>query len=286
MRLARQLICAYTARALDRLLSRLERRFGKYAVAGLPTVIVGGMAITLVLAMLQKNFIPMLMLDPQRIIGRGGAKFPEVWRLVTYLFIPRSVSIFWAFFELWWTWMVLTNLEAAWGAFKLNAFYVVGMLCTTIAALIVGDAYGNLWLNLSVLLAFATVFPNYEILLFFVLPLRMKWIALISVIPFLLAFVGSDWITRASIIAAVSNYFLFCGGLLVDAARGRSREVRQHTRRAAMEAEKRDSVRPTGGRSCAICGALEDDGADIRVCSCEKCGGKPRTLCLEHARNH
>lgn len=271
---------------MEGLLSRLERRFGKYAVSGLPTIIVGGMAASFILGMLQPGYLGLLVLDPVRAFGGGGAKFPELWRLFTYLFIPNSQSPIWAFFEVWWTWIILSNLEQAWGAFRLNAFYVVGMLATTIAAVLVGGAAGNFWLDLSVLLAFATVFPNYEIYLFFVLPIRMKWLALVSLGIALFSALGGGWPVWAAMIAGLANYFLFCGGMLADAMRGRSREVRQAARRADMQVEKRESVRPTGGRVCAICGAKEDDGADIRVCSCEKCGGAARTLCLEHARNH
>jgi membrane associated rhomboid family serine protease len=271
---------------MERLLSRLERHFGRFAISGLPMLIVAGMAIVLVLGMLQPAYLAMLELDIPRVFGRGGARFPEVWRLVTYLFLPRSMSPIWAFFQLWWTWFVLSNLESAWGAFKLNAFYLVGMLGTTAAAVIVGGAEGNVWLTLSAFLALATIYPDYEILVFFVLPLKLKWIALLSVAPVAISFFLGGWDDRAAILAGFTNYFLFCGGILVDALRGRRIEVRQAARRANQVAEKRDSARPTGGRVCAICGAKEDDGADIRVCSCEKCGGKPRTLCLEHARNH
>lgn len=271
---------------MDRLLARLERSFGKFGITGLPVVVVGGMAAAFVLGLLQPGFLHLLTLDPARVLGHGGARFPELWRLVTYIFIPNSTSPLWVFFELWFTWMVLSNLEAAWGAFRLTAFYVVGMICTTVAAMAVGESAGNLWLSLSALLAFATLFPNYEIYIFFVIPLKMKWAALLSLGLSVWGVIGADWGVWAAMIAGLANYILFCGGLLVDAARGRQREMKATARRAVIAEEKRSSVRPTGGRVCAICGAKEDDGADIRVCSCEKCGGTPRTLCLEHARNH
>lgn len=271
---------------MERLLARLERRFGKHAISGLPIVIPVGMAAVFVLGMLQHNFEFLLVLDPARILGHGGAKFPEVWRLFTYLLIPQSTSPIWAFFEIAFTWMILNNLESAWGAFRLNAYYLVGMICTTLVAFFVGGAVGSLWLNLSVLLAFATLFPDYEIYVFLILPLRVKWLALGLVAFTLFQALGAPLYVWASLAAGLANYVLFCGPILVDRLRGRGRVMQAAARRAAHETEKRESIRPTGGRTCAICGAKEDEGADIRVCSCEKCGGKPRTLCLEHARNH
>jgi hypothetical protein len=77
-----------------------------------------------------------------------------------------------------------------------------------------------------------------------------------------------------SIIAALVNYVLFFG----DHWRQRGLALRQKARR---------STAPVFGQgTCAVCGAREADGADIRVCSCDKCGGQPRSLCLAHARNH
>jgi hypothetical protein len=80
----------------------------------------------------------------------------------------------------------------------------------------------------------------------------------------------------------MGNYGLFFGGHWWDVWRSRNLQVRQKARRVSMQA----GAPVFGQRTCAICGAREADGADIRVCSCEKCGGQPRSLCLEHARNH
>ena len=150
------------------------------------------------------------------------------------------------------------------------------------AALITGAA-SSFWLNdASLLFAFATLFPDVEILLFFVLPIRVKWIGLISALPVAYTLATGGWVTRASIIASLVSYVLFFAGHWRDVLNGRQVQVRQRARRAELE-----SVAPVfGQRVCALCGKKEADGADIRVCSCEKCGGKQRALCLEHARNH
>jgi hypothetical protein len=91
-----------------------------------------------------------------------------------------------------------------------------------------------------------------------------------------------DWGTRASIVAAMGNYTLFFGGYWLGVWRSRTIQVRQKARRTTFE----EGVPVFGQRVCAICGRSEADGTDIRVCSCEKCGGQQRALCLEHARNH
>ncbi|WP_394836872.1 rhomboid family intramembrane serine protease [Pendulispora rubella] len=263
---------------MEWLLARLERRLGKLAVPNLTGFVIGGMAIVYVLSRFQPNYLTKLTLDLDA-VARG-----EVWRLVTYLFIPRG-SDFFILFTLYWLWFIGSTLESEWGAFKLNAYYLCGMVGTTVAAYLTGYGMGNEYLNYSLIFAVATLVPDYEILLFFILPLRMKWIGLLTGGYVVLAFVQQvHWAGRAAIIAAVANYFIFFGGHLLGLSRQRRLQVRQASRLNAFQAEASEA--PTGGRSCAICGAREDDDADIRVCSCEKCGSKPRNLCLAHAKNH
>lgn len=264
----------------------MERRFGRLAIENLTLLIVGGMAAVFVLTLLRPSFEDALTLDLAQ-VRRG-----QVWRLVTYLFLPPTHSIVWAIFGLYWLWMVGSALENEWGSFKFNAYYLVGMIGTTVAAWATGSAESNSYLNLSLFFAFATLFPDYQLLLFFVLPVRVKWLALLSAIGLVAGFVLGSWATRGAILAALSNYFLFFSGTLVARLRQRNQAVRQAARRESFRPPptlmdtSQAAGQAMGARSCAICGVKEVDGADIRVCTCEKCGGSPRNLCLEHARNH
>ena len=260
---------------MDRLLARLERHIGRYAIPNLIVFVVGGMAMVWVLSQSRPEFIGALTLDMGRV--RQG----QVWRLVTFLFIPPRSSPIWVLVNLYFTWWVGSSLEQHWGSFKFNVYYSIGALGTIAAALIAG-ASSNTWLDSSLFLAFATIFPDVTILLFFILPIRVKWLGIIAAGGIGLAFVLGDWGTRASIIAALSNYVLFFGGHWRQLWRQRGVAVRQRARREQL----RSNTPVFGQRTCAVCGAREADGADIRVCSCEKCGGQPRSLCLEHARNH
>lgn len=235
------------------------------------------MAVVFVLASIRPEFTDLLTLDLARV--RAG----QVWRLFTYLFLPESDSPIWVLLSFYWLWLVGSNLENEWGPLKFNVYYLVGMIGTTVAAWVTGGAVGNFWLNTSLYLAFATVFPDFELYLFFILRVKVKWLGLLLAAVLVFEAVTGSWATRGAIIAALANYFLFFAGQMQYLFRARQLEVQQAVRRA--------SSRPpppikTGTRVCAICGAKEEDGADIRVCSCEKCGGKPRDLCLEHARKH
>jgi membrane associated rhomboid family serine protease len=260
---------------MDRLLARLERRLGRYAIPNLILYVVGGMAVVWVLLLSRPEGVGRLMLDMDA-VRRG-----QVWRLVTFLFIPQASSPIWVLVNLYFTWWVGSSLEQNWGAFKFNVYYFIGAIGTIAAALIAGPT-SNTWLHSSLFLAFATTFPDVSILLFFILPIRVKWLGIISALVIAFAFAVGSWGTRASIVAALVNYVLFFGGHWRQFWRQRSVAVRQKARRETL----RSDVPVFGQRVCAICGAREADGTDIRVCSCDKCGGKPRALCLEHARNH
>jgi hypothetical protein len=260
---------------MDRLLARLERKLGRYAIPNLMTYVVGGMALVWVLSLVRPEVLGRVVLDMDA-VRRG-----QVWRLVTFLFLPIASSPLWVLLNLYFAWWVGSSLEERWGSFKFNAFYLLGVVGTIAAAVIAGPQT-NAWLDASLFLAFATTFPDVQILLFFILPIRVKWLGIVAALVIGGAFVLGDWGMRASIGAAMANYLLFFGGHWWDVWKSRSLQVRQKARRATFQS----GAPAFGQRVCAVCGAREAAGADIRVCSCEKCGGQPRALCLEHARNH
>ncbi|HXX65868.1 MAG TPA: hypothetical protein VEK07_01725 [Polyangiaceae bacterium] len=265
---------------MERFLARLERRFGRLAVPNLISVIVGGTAIVWLLSLLRPEFQFRLILDINAV--RHG----EVWRLITFLFIPtvqaqQSSSILWEAVALYFTWWIGSSLEQHWGPFKFDLYYAIGAIATIGAAVVFGPMT-NRWLNWSLVFAFATVFPDIQILLFFVLPIRVKWLGIVAAAVFAYSFAVGDWNQRAAIGASAAAYAVFFGEHWWKVLRNRRVVTRQRSRRAQFEA----AAPVFGQRVCAVCGAREADGADVRVCSCEKCGGKPRTLCLQHARNH
>ena len=247
-----------------RWINHLERRFGFLAVPGLIRVIVALNAIVFVLVKAQPDFINVLTLVPQRVMAG------EVWRLVTYAFIPqvnlggaRSFggisSYFWIFVYLSLLWTMGEGLEQAWGSFKLNLFYFLGLLGTAVGVLCFGgyDATGW-WLNASVLFAFATLFPNFPILLYSVIPMRAKWIALISFVYLAKEFVEGDLSVKVAIVVALTNYGIFFGREWTRYWREYRRTMR---RRQQFQVAQMKEVDETLHR-CKICGSTEVSAPD------------------------
>jgi len=228
---------------MERLLARLERKLGRYAIHNFTTYLVGAMAFAFAIGMFRPELLGQMYFDPH-LVAR------QPWRIATWLAMPPSMSVLWIFL-----------------------------------ALATGKPTSNVFLNESLLFAVATLAPSFEIQFFF-FPIKMKWIGLLGLVYVGFQFMGGDTGDRIAIAASFSNYLLFFGGHLVGLARGRRLEVRQAARRASFRPPPVARAKDETGRVCAICGARQDDGADIRVCNCEKCGGKARELCLAHARSH
>lgn len=235
-------------------LDKLERSFGHIAVPGLMRIIVVLNAAVFVLLRFNGDWDRALVLDPNLVL-RG-----EVWRLVTYLFLPTTDSAICLAFALYLLWIMGDGLEQEWGAFRLNVFYLCGMIATTVVAFfITRSSVTNAFLNLSIFLAFATVLPDFELLLFFILPVKVKWLGLLSV-----AFIGvvvmfASYPANLVPVVSLGNYLLFFGPQLFRTAMTNREDMR---RRARFEAASLDNGSEAWHR-CVICGKTELDDPEL-----------------------
>jgi len=237
-------------------LNKLERRFGFLGIPGLIRIVVGFTALVFMLVRLNPDFRFMLDLDPERI--RHG----EVWRLVTYIFLPQTSSFLWIILLLWFLWFIGEGLEQAWGAFRLTLYFFVGMIGTTAAAFFFGARFSNSMLYASLFYAFARFYPDQVIYLFFILPVKIKWVAWVSAAFLIFGFVVGSTSYRMALIAALSNYLIFFGPEIIYEARHRSEVA---TRRKRYARQSRSEAEPL--HKCAVCGATElsDPNLDFRV---------------------
>jgi hypothetical protein len=188
----------------------IRRKLAHCAIPGLVRYVVLFNALVFILHFLAPGFTTVLQLDPSRVL-QG-----QIWRLVTWIFIPETLSPFWIFFALLFLLYVGDGLEAAIGSYKMTLFYLCGVLSCTIvsfgfglAASTMQLAPANTFLNLSLLLAYATVYPDFQVLVFFVIPLRISWLAIISALLMILSALGAPIVVGATLGAAFLNYLLF-----------------------------------------------------------------------------
>ena len=187
-------------------LDRLEKRLGTFAIPHLTFVLVMGQLCIFVFGHVDARILDLLNFDP--VLFQSG----EVWRIVTFLFIPPSMHPISAFFGLYLFYLMGGALEAEWGYFRYNIYIFTGSLATVISAFLAQDAVvTNAYIGGSVFLAFAYLYPNFEILLFFILPIKVRYLAMFTWIIYGFSFVTGDWMTRFLVFASVSNFFLFFG---------------------------------------------------------------------------
>jgi len=171
-----------------------------------------------------------------------------------------------------------TALEQSWGVFRYNVYLLLGYAATVAVAFVTPNFPAtNGYLQASVFLAFAFLYPNFVLSLFFILPVRIKWLAMLTWIGYFLTFVFGDWTERLIITAAVGNFLLFFGRDIIHG-------MKSGHRRMSFQAKQ------AGGRKkivhrCAICGISSEThpGFDFRYCS--KCDGN-LCYCPDHLRNH
>src|SRR5246127_4899987 len=224
-------------------LDKLERRFGFLGIPGLIRIVIGFTALVYVLVYLNRGFELFLTLDPDLIL-RG-----QVWRLVTYIFLPQTFSPLWVLLALWFLWFIGEGLERAWGPFRLTLYFFVGMIGTTVAAFFFGSNFSNGMLIASFFFAFARFYPDEVVYILFILPVKIKWLAWVFAAFLLLGFVLNSNSYRAALIAAFANYFIFFGPEIVRQATHRH-EV--STRRRRFDAHSRDADQAL--HRCAVCG--------------------------------
>jgi len=228
------------------ILDRLERPLARFAVPGLIRYVVALNALVFLLVTAMPEYASMLALDRAAVL-RG-----EIWRVVTWIFVPETTSFFWILFYLLFTFWIGDMLEAAWGTFRLNAYYFVGMALSIASALVFGASGGNFFLNLTVFFAVATIMPDLEILLFFVLPVKIKWVALFSGLLPLLVLVTGSLSEKMMVVMCLGNYFLFFGpAFFRSKAQGKANVARREKFLATKIPEGESLHR------CAVCGITE-----------------------------
>lgn len=160
----------------------------------------------------------------------------EVWRLVTFLAVPQMLSPLYALLSMYFYYFIGAAMESRWGARRFLLYYVLGAVGAVIAGLITGLGM-NTYLNLSLFFAFAIMNPEFQLLLFFMLPVKIKWLAVANGLFFVWSLINSGWPVRAAILASILHLMLFFGGDLVNLVRNeyanwrRRQAFRRGTRR-------------------------------------------------------
>lgn len=223
----------------------------------------------------------------------------EVWRLVTFVFVPAYSSPFALLISLYFYYWIGSTLERQWGTAKFNLYYISGALLTVLgvvlASLITGNPYltaaGTGYVNLSMFFAFAFLLPDTTVLLFFILPVRMKWLAYLDGALFafdIIKAIGAhNWAGVVLPIVALLNFAVFIWPevhyLKERAKYQNSRKTVQF--RQAQQQQAKQAQQQGYRHKCAVCGRTDTDYPDLQFRYCSKCVGY-HCFCQDHIFNH
>ena len=265
-----------------KLLSRLERKLAPYSIPNLTVVlIIGQVFMYLAHQFNAPNGIDVLdkiRLYPAQVLAG------EFWRPITFLFVPPLTHLIFAFFFWYLFYLMGSTLEANWGTFRYNFFLLIGYLASLATAFAVhlstggmGIPANNGFLYGTVFLAFARLYPDFVLYILFVLPIKIKWLALIQWIAYAYGFILGDGMSRGMIAASVLNFLLFFGkDIWLD--------MKQGHRRMGHQARALRSQQPIVHK-CAVCGLTSEEAPQAQFRYCSKCDGD-LCYCSDHLRAH
>lgn len=272
-------------------LNKLEKKLGRFAIPNLSLWIVLAYALGYLIMYLLPGLMNYLILEPALIL-QG-----QVWRLITWVLIPPSGgNIFFYIIMIMLYYSLGTALERNWGTFRFNVYIFGGMLFTVIGAFVTygvlratgGMTFGigyyvtTYYINMAIFLAFAVCFPDMQILLWFIIPVKMKWMAYVYAAITIYDFVKSGMAGRIAIVAALLNFLIFYFSTR-NYQRVSPKEIH---RKRVFKTQMRETQRPgVTKHKCAVCGRTEEDDPTLEFRFCSKCDGNYE-YCQDHLFTH
>ncbi len=263
-------------------LNKLERKYGKYAIHNLPAIIIALYAAGYLIWIFMPELLYYLTLSPALIL-RG-----QVWRLISWILVPPGAPDLFTIIMLYFYFSLSRTMEYTWGAFKFNVYILSGIIFTVIGAFLlyfIGGTTGyfsTYYINMSIFLAFALTYPDMKVYLYFLFPIKMKWMGLIYIFFMLLEVKDGGIVALISIVASLMNFLLFF--LATRNTRHYSpKEIhrRQEFRKNVQKAQPKGATR----HKCAVCGRTELDGEHLEFRFCSKCEGNYE-YCQDHLFTH
>ncbi|MEJ1971160.1 MAG: hypothetical protein WDM96_01115 [Lacunisphaera sp.] len=263
------------------LFNRLERILGRFAIPNLSLYLIGGQVMFFGFSLLGHFDLWRIVLVPADVLAG------EYWRLFSFVLVPPVsgqlsltgalfLGISWYFF-----YMISQAPGKLLGRLPLQPVFLRRLGADRGRRLShAGNADQLRFFAVSVFLAFALLNPDFELYLFFILPVKIKWFALVMWLGYAFVFVTGTWNIRLAVLASVGNFLLFFTGEIVQRIKTGRRHMQQQVRRTAMR-EADDAPR----HRCVVCGKTDQTDPKMEFRYCSQCVGE-ECYCSEHIRNH
>ncbi len=287
-------------RKLNAAVDRFAYNHPRFGIPNLMRYIVFGNALVYLLAVFA-GYNAVSFLEFNWLAIKSG----ELWRLVTFIFMPgysSSREVIWLLFFLYLYYMIGTTLEREWGTAKFSLYYLSGVVLTVAAGVIMALVTGQNvfisgadYVNLSLFFAFAMLYPDTRFLILYIIPVKVKWLAWLDAAVFALSVLTSllhlDLVGALLPVIALLNFFVFFWTNIADEIsyrRGRTRHQSSHQTiqfKAAVRQQRKKEAEQGYRHKCSVCGRTDTDFPDLEFRYCSRCAGY-HCFCQDHINNH
>lgn len=258
-------------------------RHPRFGIPGLMRYLTAANVVFWLLGVINRPLLGYLLFNPALIL-RG-----QIWRLVSFLFFPPSLSPL-ALLVFYFYYWIGTALEQQWGTGQFTAFFLTGAVLTVLYAFAVYFITGlpvsidSTYLYLSMFFAFALLFPDMQLLFMFIIPIKVKYLGLVNAAFFLYEVITTPFPLGLLPLVAVLNVLIFCGGELRSLLpRKQSKGTINFKRESARI--RREQAQKLYTHKCAVCGKTDVDHPELEFRYCSRCAGY-HCFCSEHINNH
>ena len=224
-----------------------------------------------------------LMLDARAILHG------QIWRIVTFLMWPLSGDLFLNVLVIYCYYNLGRTLEAVWGSFRFNVYFFMGIIGHVLAAILIYALTGRIYpltaeyLNFSLFFAYAATFPDAQFLLFFVIPIKAKWLALFDGAYFLYGMIFGGMASRIAIVMSLLNFILYF--VMSRSGRYNPKEIKRKQQFRSQVTQTVREAKQNGRHRCAVCGRTDLDDPELVFRFCSKCEGDYE-YCQDHLYTH
>lgn len=261
-----------------RFLYRIQHKYK--GIPDLMRYVVIGSVIVYLLGFLGVRTVELLGLYPNAVLSG------QVWRLISFIFLMPVGSIIFAAFAFYFYYLVGQALEREWGSFVFTLYYFCNVLFTIIISLVSKTPVNSaVSINLSLFLAFGYLFPDFTILLFMVIPIKMKYLAMFyGVYALYQAIMLPTWGGKLMALVGVFTFLLFFYEELWQWLSHRSAVQKNRRNFRQRRGASTDHLRVIR-HQCEVCKRTELDDPNLEFRYCSGCDGY-HEYCLEHLNNH
>lgn len=281
-------------KAINRAIDRFCFKHPNFGITNLMLYIVIGNAIVFLFTMMDRTntFLYYLYFNPA-LIMKG-----QVWRLLTFVFVPMSTDIFWEVLSLYCYYSIGNMLERYWGSAKFTLYYLGGVIATIIYGLLVSLFFpgsiiqyllylDGFYINLSLFLALAAMAPDIQFLFLFFIPIKAKYLAIGTVILEFWQSMKNPFPLNLLPLVALINFFIFCGEYIW---RNTGTFRRAHSKqavnfRASVKKAQYEQDNRAYKHKCAVCGRTDVSNPELEFRYCSRCTGY-HCFCEDHINNH